>query len=178
MLKRGAHPTDAARVVASDPNEVKGLSAKNDEFFAQMREFWDDFGPVVEAHSRASRSLRGVFGGDIFPAEYGDLAAGVGLYLDTLVLPDPILKIEINRSITSDRQTVFYLIKHMLNALRFRDLALADVHTPIVVIVPPTIISEQENMERLVAMSENEALQHINFVFNAQYAAVAEARDD
>jgi hypothetical protein len=77
--------------VSARPSLVNAFGADVDEFAAALEEFWTRYGPVVEAHLGDLKSLKSVFGGDIFPSYTSNIACSVGLYMDTVVLPDPLL---------------------------------------------------------------------------------------
>ena len=93
MQKHGLNPVDVANDLASNEKFVKAFESDADEFVSLIREFWHDYGPVVSAHLRRLEALKSVFGGDMFPSYVTNIACSVGLYVDTIVLPDPLMSL-------------------------------------------------------------------------------------
>ena len=101
-----------------------------------IQAFWWNNGPIVRAHVIALEGTSAIFSGDASPSVEGRLPFITGSYIDTLVLPDPVQRILVlGQSFRPERQ-VQLLVKHGLNTLRYRGLALADVPDPILVVGP------------------------------------------
>lgn len=86
-------PAQIAEHTASQANILNAFQAEAQEFASGMYKFWEDYGPVVDLHLAGLKALKSVFGGDIFPSYAANIACSVGLYMDTVVLPDPLLRI-------------------------------------------------------------------------------------
>jgi hypothetical protein len=93
MKSHGASPQEIANAIAKSDKAVTAFTSGLGEFAAGLQEFWDHYGPVVGAHLSDMRSLKVVFGGDFFPSYTANIACSVGLYTDTIVLPDPLHRI-------------------------------------------------------------------------------------
>jgi hypothetical protein len=79
---------------------------------------------------------KAVSGGDLFPSYTANIASATALYIDTIVLSDPLWNNrQVFASAPKERQT-YFLVKHALNAWQYRDLALAELGKPIVVLAP------------------------------------------
>jgi hypothetical protein len=138
--------------------------------------FADTEGIIHCAHVQAeSLSLKVIFGGDLFPSYTDNIACSVGLYTDTIVLPDPLHRLTKLRSIMASRELFRLSVKHALNALNYRDLALADVHSPIVVIAPDYLADESYRRSLMVA-GEADTLEHCSRLFGRNFASIQELR--
>ena len=92
MNKLKASPQEMAEVIASQEDFVASLQTELQEFTANLIEFWALRAPSIEEDLRDLTSLKSVFGGDVFPSYISNVACSVGLYVDTLILPDPLVR--------------------------------------------------------------------------------------
>ena len=175
MKKHVVTPPQLAEHLASRPGIVKAFTADAEEFFAAMKEFWAFYGPVVEAHLQDAQTLKSVFGGDIFPSYEANIAASVGLYVDTVVLPDPLLRAASLVGFMKPERVLFFTTKHALNALQYKDLALAEVSPPIVVIAPDASYIEEPYRPVLQMAGEADLMAHLGRLFGHRFTDLAEA---
>jgi hypothetical protein len=93
MVDRGLTPHDAGVALSRTPTTVAELTSNLEGFLSTIEEFWSSGGPVAIAHVEDMHdTLKGVFGGDLFPSASENIASKCGLYTETLVLPDPYLR--------------------------------------------------------------------------------------
>lgn len=169
MRKNGLNAYDIANSLASRPTAVRAFSEDSQEFFNGIREFWQYYGPIIEAHVRDIKGLKSVFGGDIFPSYQKNIATSVGLYIDTLVVPDPLLRLSDFVGRMNPDRLLFYTSKHALNALQYKDLALAEVDPPIVVVAPDASLHEDSYRPILTLASEQDLLAHAAKLFGQNF---------
>jgi hypothetical protein len=86
------NPHQAGRAAASDPDFVKRIAPAIPEFMGVLTEFWSEAGEAAHIHLEDARYLKAVFGGDLFPSAFTNIASTCGIYVDTIVLPDPFLR--------------------------------------------------------------------------------------
>jgi len=67
MQLAGGNPQNVANALSSKDAIVTSFAETIPEFAVGLKKFWDDYGPVVEAHLTDMRSMKAVFGGDLFP---------------------------------------------------------------------------------------------------------------
>jgi hypothetical protein len=169
MQKRELAPPIMANYLASKPELVNEFAVNAEQLFENIRDFWEYYGPSVRAHLEDLQALKSVFGGDIFPSWTTNLATSVGLYIDTLILPDPILRVaDLFPTLSPDRR-FFFTAKHALNALRYKDLALADLDPPIVVIAPDDAIRTESYGLLLRMVGEKDLLSHAAVLFGRTF---------
>ena len=123
-VERGLNPGRAARAAASDQNIVAQMSETIPRFMEVLSEFWDNLGEPAHVHLEDARYLKAVFGGDLFPSAYQNIGSTCGIYIDTIVLPDPFLRSAALFDVWSPERRAYFFIKHALNVLRYRELAL------------------------------------------------------
>jgi hypothetical protein len=147
---------------------------ENYELFKEgIRSFWIEYGSVVKLQLMELDCCKAIYGGDIFPV-YGDnLFSPVGLYMDTIVLPDPLLKTLSTAQFMPVENALYYFSKHALAALAIKDLVLAEVSPPIVVIAPEYIFIDENHLETVIDHANQDFLVHAEEVFGIGFESKA-----
>lgn len=172
MVDRGLTPHDAGVALSRTPSTVAELNRNLKNFLQTIEEFWGSAGPIAVAHTEdIHEALKGIFGGDLFPSSEENIASKCSLYTDTLVLPDPYLRSKHMFERLSDEKKAYYLIKHALNLLQYRELACADITPPIVVILPDTSALEDDEKQFFYRLGQDDALLHAARVFGRKFAS-------
>lgn len=166
----------AAVVYSNDPTRAQKLYAQRGEIASALSEFWSTAEPVVNAHLEEMNTLKAVFGGDIFPSYLSNIASSVGLYMDTIVLPDPLVRVVISADAVDAKTFAYQLVKHSLNALNYKDLALMDVDPPIVVIAADPFFLHEYERKLIRHIGEADLLMHCGHVFGRRFHDVHELK--
>jgi len=175
MIERGLAPHDIAMALSRDGKARAELLASLSDFLATIYEFWDATGEAVHAHVEDLHpTLKGVFGGDLFPSSTENIASKCGIYLDTLILPDPFLRSKMLFERWTDERRAYYLVKHALNLLQYRDLACSAVTPPIIVVVPDLAELQEEEKRFFVELGKQDALKHAARVFGRRFDSFEE----
>ena len=172
MKRHNVSPHAIATGMASTESLVSAWANEAEQFASRITEFWTSFGPVVYAHLQDMRCLKAVYGGDFFPSYTANIACSVGLYVDTIVLPDPLLRAAPALfPFMKPERSLYYIAKHALNALRYRDIALADVEPPIVVIAPNNFVLDPQEQAYVRAAGEADLIEHCSRLFGRKFAS-------
>jgi hypothetical protein len=178
MTERGMTPHDAGLALSRTPSTIAELNRNLKDFLQTIEEFWSSAGEIAIAHVEdMHESLKGVFGGDLFPSTDENIASKCSLYTDTLVLPDPYLRSKHMFERLEDDKKAYYLIKHALNLLQYRDLACADVKPPIVVILPDVSALDEDEKKFFYRLGQDDAVLHGARVFGRHFASFEEMLD-
>ncbi len=119
-------------------------------------------------------TLKAVFGGDLFPSHSENIASKCGIYTDTILLPDPFMRSKELFKLWKPEQQAYYLIKHAMNLLQYRELACADVTPPIVVILPSISAIKGDEMEYISHLGQDDALIHAGKIFGRKFQSFDE----
>lgn len=166
MVDRGLTPHDVG-IAFSRTAEITANLA---DFLLTIEEFWSSAGPIAIAHVEDMHdSLKGIFGGDLFPSSSENIASKCGVYTDTVVLPDPYLRSKHIFERSTDEKKAYYLVKHGLNLLQYKELACADVTPPIVVVLPDTSVIEEGEREFFYELGQEDAVVHTSRVFGRKF---------
>lgn len=140
-----------------------------------LNEFWNQVAESGYFHLEDQhKSIKAVFGGDLFPASDENIASKCGIYTDTIILPCPIIRSRHMFKIWNKQQRVYYLVKHALNILQYRDLALANLDKPIVVILADKEMIDEFSFEQVQKLGERDALFHAKHVFGREFESFQE----
>jgi glutamyl-tRNA synthetase len=173
MRDRRLTPYQVAEAISKQQDAVEELVQPLPDFLSVLTQFWDALGDIVEIHLEDMHTaLKGVFGGDLFPSSSENIASKCGLYADTIVLPDPFMRSKDLFPRWRPQQQAYYLIKHALNVLQYRELACADVNPPIVVILASRSSREEEQRKFFLQLGEHDSLIHAGKVFGREFASI------
>lgn len=169
-LKRiGCSPGQLGYWLSKDPDFVRKVKEGLPEMHSDLKDFWDFASEVGAFHLEDSEQLKASFSGDIFPASWDNPVSSAGLYLDTIVLPCPILRIAPLLGVYPDQEVAALLIKHAVTALTYREIATTDISPPIVLVLPaPDDLTRGENSDLLIRATP-EILKHAEYLFGRRF---------
>lgn len=178
MKKHNVTPHDIALDISSDSSIMKDLVKTLPSFLDLIQEFWKSAGDVAQIHVEDMHSsLKGVFGGALFPAHNENLASKCGIYTDTIILPDPFMRSLDLFERWKPNDKAYYLIKHSLNLLQYKDLACADIEPAIVVIIPDYTTLEKSEKDYIAQLGEADSLTHGSKIFGREFESMDELMD-
>ena len=173
----GLNPEQAGRAAAADATFVAEMDSVIPRFMEVLSEFWTNLGETAHVHLEDAQQLKAVFGGDLFPSAYQNIASTCGLYVDTIVLPDPFLRSANLFNLWPPERRVHYFVKHALNILSYRELAVADVDPPIVVVTPDRSSIDVDEPDLIAAVSQADTVTHAGVLFGRSFRNLDEATD-
>jgi hypothetical protein len=173
MQRHNLSPSQIARSMAANPKLVKALRDEADEFNESIMEFWRLAGPAVEVFVQDYSGLKAVYGGDIFPPYNDGILSRTGLYVDLVVLPDPLLRVAPLLKTMTPESATYYLAKHALSALALKDLILADIDPPLAVIAPDYFILDESAQSYVRKVGESDSLMHLEHLFGIDCESVS-----
>lgn len=173
MLKRKLTPNDAGRAAMQSEASIKEVTENLDKLLEFIEEFWKELGDIAHIHVEDQHNnIKGVFGGDLFPAHDENIASKCGIYTDTIILPDPFLRSKhvFKKAKLADK--AYYLMKHAMNILQYKELACADVEIPIVVVLPDTAALDKEEREFFHELGISDSLKHSERLFGRKFESL------
>ncbi len=175
MVKRELTPHDAGVALSRRKEVISSITDQIPEFLGIIEEFWSNTGDTVFAHVKdMDESLKGVFGGDLFPTHNVNIASKCGIYTDTIILPDPFLRSKELFLRWPKKDQAYYFIKHALNVLQYKELACADVDKPIVVIVPDRGALEEGERDFYMKLGKEDSIEHASRMFGRKFKSFEE----
>jgi hypothetical protein len=91
MIDAGTDANVAGHVMSRDNEFLEHFTKNIEHFVSDVQEFWRAVGDAAGFHIEDVQGLKAVFGGDIFPSYTRNIASSAAIYVDTIILPCPIL---------------------------------------------------------------------------------------
>lgn len=175
MTKKGFTPHDAGVALTQSQRSIESITENFEEFLGVIEEFWEQTGDIVHIHIEdMHKNIKGIFGGNLFPSHSENIASKCGMYIDTIILPDPFLRTKhvFERGTLKDK--AYYLIKHAMNILQYKELACADTEQPIVVIAPDYAALQAEEKDYYYQLGQEDSLKHSGKLFDRHFESIDE----
>lgn len=174
MVQHKAPPYAIAEHFSGNADLVEKFASVVPEFEKAVKDYWEVAGEISEYHLQDGQQLKSVFSGDLFPSHDENVVSTAGLYVDTIVLPCPVIRIAPLVKVLPKAEVVRLLIKHVLTAMTYRSLATSNVSPPIVLIVPTRDDLQGRGREELVARAAPAMLKHGNLLFGSSFQELGE----
>lgn len=175
MKKRKMTPHDAGRAARNGEGSIKEVMQFRNGLLDFIDQFWSELGDIAHIHVEdMHNNIKGVFGGDLFPSNEENIASKCGIYTDTIILPDPFLRTRHIFERAEPAEQVYFIIKHAMNILQYKELACADVDIPIIVILPDISELEAEEKQFNYKLGESDTLIHSAKLFNRKFESIEE----
>ena len=125
-VKNDVNPDDIARDFLGD----EGWRDRFNQYFmpeihSRVVDFWQQNNQAVLAEMEKLPGLKARFGGDMGRQRSQKLFERIGIYYDTVVVPDPILRAVTMRGPVKWRD--YYTLKYCIAQVLFRDIYLARI---------------------------------------------------
>jgi len=99
-----------------------------------IEDFWERNHERVFKTYTSLPGLKTRFGGDIGPQDFEKIIEKVGLYFDTIIVPDPILRVA---TLPATEETKsFYLLKYAINQLHYKKAFITKTEPLIAILLP------------------------------------------
>jgi hypothetical protein len=178
MVDRGLTPHDTGIAISRSAGAVEEFNRKLPEFLDVIEEFWRSVSDVVYMHVEdMDAKVKGIFGGDLFPAHDENIASKCSIYTDTIILPDPFLRTKHVFEAYDPTEKAYFLIKHGVNLLQYKELACADVTPPIVVVLPDVQSLDMDERKFTLELGKADAIIHAGKLFGRGFASFEELMD-
>ncbi|PHQ29085.1 hypothetical protein [Leeuwenhoekiella nanhaiensis] len=175
MIEANASPHQLAQVIAYGKHDIDYLNEPIESLLKDLEEFWELTAESGYIHLEDDNdSIKAVFGGDLFPANNENIASKCGIYTDTIILPCPFIRSRHMFKIWDKNQRVYFLLKHALNILQYKELALAEFENPIVAILPDKEMMDEFAFEEIQKLGEKDALYHAKKIFGREFQSIDE----
>lgn len=172
MEKAGAVPIQVAWGLSRDSKFLKEFRNNFPDFSAHLKEFWQQVGVAGSYHVQDGQQLKATFAGDLFPLYSENAVSTAGLYLDTIVLPCPVMRIAPLFGVMPDAEVAKLFIKHALTAMSYREVAMADITPPIALILPSGDETNHEERNQLLERAKPASLKHGAYLFGRDFESM------
>jgi hypothetical protein len=177
MVECKATPHQFALFICKNEEYKKYLVSIIPEFLLAIFEFWENYYQTAYLHVEEIQKSKGIYGGSLFPYSEENIASKCGIYIDTIILPDPFIRSEVFISKENYDKNAYYFIKHGLNILQYKDLALSTIDPPIIAILPDYEYFEDNEVDFIKEISTYDILFHSQKIFNRSFESIKELMD-
>jgi hypothetical protein len=175
MVERNLTPHDAGRALTQNTKAIEEITENLEEFLAVIHEFWSNVGDIAHIHVEDMHEhIKGIFGGDLFPSHDENIASKCGIFTDTIILPDPFLRSKHIFDNYPKESQAYYLIKHAMNILQYKELACAELDIPIIAILPDQAALQEEEREFFHSLGKDDSLIHAGKLFSKNFESFEE----
>jgi len=101
-----------------------------------IKSFWDANGAALSDELRTLSGMKCLYSGDLSPQNALKLTKRTAMYVDTVLIPDPIYKIAVQLSDLKEYKDEYLprILRHATNMYKLKDVLVADTEFPIVAI--------------------------------------------
>jgi hypothetical protein len=175
MIENNVSPHQVANVIAYGKQSIDHLDEVIKPILEDLEKFWELVAESGYLHLEDDYdSIKAVFGGDLFPSNDENIASKCGIYTDTIILPCPFIRSRHMFDVWDKQQRVYYLLKHALNILQYKELALTELDKPIIAILPDKEMMDEFAYENTSKLGEKDALYHAQKVFGREFKSMEE----
>lgn len=138
----------------------------------EIEKFWKDNIKQVVQYAIQQDSLKCLFSGDISPAILENFIKKTALYIDTVILPDPIYNLTLfhKQMKINKKEYLRLMIKHVFNIWKLKDVILADTDNKIILILPINLsLINPEQRKILIVNANNNFLIYSNKIFQQDF---------
>lgn len=177
MKQRGLTPHEAGLAAKNSSSSIEEIVSIAPKFTDSILELWTHVNDPCKYHLEDLNALKGIYGGDISPSYDHNIASSCGIYLDTILLPDPFLRMRPLLDRWSPADCAYYFMKHAMILMNYKDLAIADLEHPIIAVVPDDMLLDEERMKINWKLAEQDAAKLGEIIFDEGFSSFEELRD-
>lgn len=144
----------------------------------EIEKFWRENAKNVFDYIETQNTLKCVYSGDISPVILEDFVKRSSLYVDSVVIADPIYNLSIfqKQIILDDKYYLNKLIRHVFNIWKVKDLVLADTKENILFILPINLkLVNSEDRNILLNNVNDKITEYINSITNQTFSTVEDS---
>lgn len=144
-----------------------------DDLYTAIEVFWSKNAKQVIEFVSKQDSLKCLYSGDISPVILENFVKRSALYIDTVILPDPVYNISLfQKQIISDKK--YYLnklVRHVFNIWKLKDLVLADTKYKAILILPINLqIINDQDRNNLLETADAKFAGYANEIFGISFS--------
>ncbi|WP_287600295.1 hypothetical protein [Thiothrix sp.] len=170
MRSHNLTPHEVGYHFSEEKDTIKIITNKIPQFFESISTFWEKYRNLTIQYIRNQEdSLVTSFNGDFFPSYKENIASKCGVYTDTIVLPDPFIRIKEYIKTHDNQGKVYKLILYSTNLLQYEELVQPELKRPIIIIIPDEEDLEKEDRTFYSTLGKNDSTIHAKLVFGQDF---------
>lgn len=170
LIDSGAEPHKLSSFMATKEEFVNPINEKFSEIYQNFIEFWETASEIGVIHLQDGSQIKANFSGDLFPSYNENSVSVAGLYVDTIILPCPILRVGRLHGTLSKTEFCRILLKHVLTCMTYKEVAIEEFDPPIALVLPDVRDYSKDDKERLMQTSWPFILRHASFLYGREFS--------
>ena len=133
----------------------------------EIQHFWNENAKAVIDYIKKQKTLKCLYSGDITPVILENFVKKSGLYVDSIIIADPIYNLSIFQKelVIDSKYYLNKLIRHVFNIWKLKDLVLANSRDNILFVLPINLyLVKEEDRNSLIDTANNNFSEYINEV--------------
>jgi hypothetical protein len=156
-----------ARDFLSEPIRRSNFQAQLPSLNERISNFWRDNGKRIDAEIIKLPGLKARFGGDIGPQVTDSIFERAGIYYESIIVPDPLIRvIKLPQDLTKIKD--YYFLKYAINQVLMKDIFLADIYPPIAILCDD-IEFEQSIKAPIVPLANIDCIAFTNELYGTKF---------
>lgn len=146
----------------------------------EIAKFWKENGKNVFNSLKNQDSLKCLYSGDLSPVILEKFIKRSSLYIDTVILPDPLFNLALMEKQMTTNKKFFLntLIRHVFNIWKLKDLILANTKNNIVAIVPVNLsLLDTAEREKLLSVADDKFTGYLNKIIGERFLSKQDCFD-
>jgi excisionase family DNA binding protein len=161
----------------SDPARQESFRSQHlPEVCERVIRFWKENHKTVASELKVAPGLKARFGGDIGPQPHNKPFERVGLYFDTMVVPDPLFRVA-TLPYEGNKNKDFYFLRYAISQLQFKEVYLADVVPSVATLVAePSLFESKAADDEVYETAAIDSVAFANELYDQKLESFDEAR--
>lgn len=136
--------------------------------------FWKQNHKTITSYLNGSKNLKCLYSGDLSPVDIDSFVKRSGLYVDTVIIPDPLMNIAtfMKPAFADKKLYLDKLIRHVFNIARLKDLILSSAKENIVLLFPTNIQTLSSNdQKQIFSDAESKYLEYFTKLLDRKFTS-------
>lgn len=175
MVNNKSTPHEVAEHFSSPNIDSGNLNEAITPLLNIITEFWDQVADSAYSHlTEDHKSTKAVFGGELFPETDQNIVSKCGIYTDTIIFPCPFMRTKPLIHGMGREEKLYYILRTALEILHYREVAIADVQRPIVVILPDLEMMDETEYNKTQDLGLLDGIYHAQKIFGRNFESADE----
>lgn len=160
-----AHMTKAAQVVLMSIDDIA----------QDISEFWNKYATPVLSFIRDNNAFKALYCGQISPLEGQQFVKRTAMYVDSILIEDPITNIVNLKDLSTDNVYLIRMIRHAFNLMDLKELFFGQGNFPILTIFPYFL--DEVTRQEIKKVVDKKGLAYFSELLEVNYTDIEEFFD-
>ncbi|PZX07397.1 hypothetical protein C7437_101510 [Psychrobacillus insolitus] len=145
----------------------KMLIASIEDLQKDLFNFWEKHADRMISFINNSNIFKTTYCGNISPLNHNGFINRTALYVDTILIKEPIGYLMFTKPISTDEAYIYNIIQHAFNLFELKKLFFGEGAIPLFIIIPP--IFDEKGQNEIYGIAEEYGTQYVNNVLESDF---------